>query len=226
MGFGLKKKNKSKKNEIDFSQVMKGKKFPLLILDEHWIKLFPEEKMPQQLRELRNQLNDLLKKQSRVMEELKGIKRYKSQLMQEIVDNMEVDETPTGQIKGKKLQKNQKMILDMNEKLKATEESLEQIPIEIEELNEVLVAESSRICYEKMRQNQENVQQLEQEINNLRVLLKQKIIQKQDEQAESIEIYSYMHNMFGAGIMEFMDESYRRSLEEEMKRKEEQEENE
>ena len=77
-----------------------------------------------------------------------------------------------------------------------------------------------------MRQNQENVQQLEQEINNLRVLLKQKIIQKQDEQAESIEIYSYMHNMFGAGIMEFMDESYRRSLEEEMKRKEEQEENE
>ena len=160
------------------------------------------------------------------MEELKGIKRYKSQLMQEIVDNMEVDETPTGQIKGKKLQKNQKMILDMNEKLKATEESLEQIPIEIEELNEVLVAESSRICYEKMRQNQENVQQLEQEINNLRVLLKQKIIQKQDEQAESIEIYSYMHNMFGAGIMEFMDESYRRSLEEEMKRKEEQEENE
>ena len=218
MGFGLKKKNKSKKNEIDFSQVMKGKKFPLLILDEHWIK--------QQIRELRNQLNDLLKKQSRVMEELKGIKRYKSQLMQEIVDNMEVDETPTGQIKGKKLQKNQKMILDMNEKLKATEESLEQIPIEIEELNEVLVAESSRICYEKMRQNQENVQQLEQEINNLRVLLKQKIIQKQDEQAESIEIYSYMHNMFGAGIMEFMDESYRRSLEEEMKRKEEQEENE
>ena len=68
MGFGLKKKNKSKKNEIDFSQVMKGKKFPLLILDEHWIKLFPEEKMPQQIRELRNQLNDLLKKQSRVME--------------------------------------------------------------------------------------------------------------------------------------------------------------
>lgn len=223
MGFRLKKKNKNKKQEMDFSQVMRGRKFPLLILDEHWLKLFPEDKMPSQIRQLRDELKELLKQQGNMTEELKGLKRYKSQLMQEIVDNMEVDETPTGQLKGKKLQKNQKMILEMNEKLKTTEESLEQLPKQMEEVNELLVEESSRVCYQKMQQNQESIKQLEQEIEELRTILKQKVAKRQDQQTENIEIYSYMHNMFGAGVMEFMDQTYRRKLEEEMQRKEEEE---
>lgn len=211
MGFRIKK---NKKKEIDFSKVMHGRKFPLLIVDEHWLHLFPEDRMPQQIRTLRDELNELLKKQGRVTEELKGMKRYKSQLMQEIVDNMEVNETPVGRLKMKKLQKNQKLILDTNEKLHSAEGELEQIPKEIEQVNEALVQESGRICYTKMQQNQESIEQLEQEINELRLILKQKVLLKQDQEQENIEIYSYMHDMFGAGVMEFMDQKYEKEPEE------------
>lgn len=214
-------RSKEKTPQFDFSSLVHGKRLPILTLDERWLQLFPEESMPENIRQLRDNLNNLLKKQGKLMEDIKGLKRYKSQLMQEIVENMEVDETPLGKLKAKKLSKNQKLLLEAREKLEQAEHELDNIPNEIESANEALMVESSGICYEQMKKNYETSKQLEEEIAQLRDTLKQKILEKQDCETDNTMMYSYMHDIYGVEIMELLDVGYKKKEKEEKEEKKE-----
>lgn len=201
-----KKKTKSaKRKNYDFSAVLKGRKLPLLILDEQWLELFSKFEMPQEVRQLQQQLSKLVAKQGKLTEELNGLKRYKSQLLQEIVENMGVDDTAVGQLKAKKMDKNQRLVNETREKIETLEEMISDLPREIQLINEELLIASSYVCYDQMKDNKEHLEELIQEIDELNDLLKMKLLEKYNEETNINLTYTYLHNMYGARIMELLD---------------------
>lgn len=207
----LKLKNEGRsegtRTSIDFRKIFKGRKIPLVILDERWLTLFPEEEMTDHMLSLREKMNRLLKSQGKAVEEIKGYKRYKTQLMQEIVSNMEVDNSPIGRLKIRKLEKNQKMIQDLNGQLIQLENELENIPYEIRDTNEQLMGESSQICYEKLVSNHRKCNELRHEIELMEQKLNSKKRLLMEIEKKNREIYLYMNDMLGTDNMKLIDES-------------------
>ncbi|MDE7212862.1 MAG: hypothetical protein K2O03_15660 [Lachnospiraceae bacterium] len=152
-------------------------------------------------------LNALLKNQGKQREEIKGLKRYKSQMMQEIIENMGADETPVGRLKQRKLDKNQKKILELNEQLQETEDSLSDMPYQIRQANAQLMVESTRVCYDRFRVNKNRMKELEEEISELRAKLKMKVLEEQERQMQDEKMYAYLHSMLGVQLMEQLDQA-------------------
>lgn len=184
---------------------LQNKNVPLLILDEKWLEIFPEHLQNAEIRRLVAQLNDLLKKQGRGQEEIKGLKRYKSQMMQEIVQYMGADESALGRLKQKKLDKNQKKILELNEQLEEAEDSLSDMPYRLRQVNAELMLESTRVCYERFRTNKERLSELDGEVAQLREKLKLRLLEKQEREMQDGKMYSYLHSMLGVELMEELD---------------------
>ena len=197
-----------KRKSVDISNLLSGKRLPIVILDERWHKLFEKQPKSSTIVELENKLSDLLKQQGRLVTEIKDLKSAKNQLMEGIVANMDVDSSPSGKLKEKKLQKSYKLIQDINDKLSVIDNDLADIPYLIKEVNSELVATGMLECYQKLDSNTDELMELEEKINAMREELKLMIIKKQDvEEANSI-MYSYMHDVLGSDIIETLDHMY------------------
>jgi predicted transcriptional regulator len=195
------------KNEegINFKEIFAGKKIPILTLDSRWYELFPEEK-PYHIKELEDNLNDLLKRQGKLTNDMKDLKRLKVKLMEEIIANMDADDSRSGKQKLKKMNQNQKMILEISEKMKGTEDELADIPYLIKEVNEELIIESANVWYKILYNNREKITEISQWVLKVRDELKEKILLKQDMETKNATIYSYMHDLLGPDIIEAFDE--------------------
>lgn len=194
---------------------LQNKNVPLLILDEKWLEIFPEHLQNAAIRSMVSELNDLLKKQGRQADEVKGLKRYKSQMMQEIVQYMGADESALGRLKQRKLDKNQKKILELNEQLQATEDSLSDMPYRIRQVNAELMVESTRVCYERFQTNKERLSELDGEVAQLREKLKLKLLEKQEREMQDSKMYTYLHSMLGPQLMEELDRQVEREKDDE-----------
>ena len=97
------------------------------------------------------------------------------------------------------------MILDINDKLEQYEEELDEIPDKIKRVNEELLIESIRIWHTEMEHNREEIEALNNWILDAREKLKANILRKQDMETQNSAMYSYMHNLLGAKLMEQVD---------------------
>ncbi|MDE7300030.1 MAG: hypothetical protein K2N94_14625 [Lachnospiraceae bacterium] len=190
---------------LEFAEHFKGRNAPILILDEKWLEIFPEHLQNSTIRALAAELSGLLKEQGRQVDEIKGMKRYKSQMMQEIVENMDADDTAAGKIKRRKMDKSQKKILELNEKLEQRKETLSDLPYRIREVNTELLFESTRVCYERFRENLEKMNELEEEIAALQAELKMRKLDKQEREMRDEKMYTYLHSVLGPELMERLD---------------------
>ena len=68
-----------------------------------------------------------------------------------------------------------------------------------------LLVESTRVCYERFRENQEKIGELDEEITALRAQLRLKILDKQDRTMQNEKMYSYLHSVLGPDMMERLD---------------------
>jgi hypothetical protein len=198
---------KRKNDDIDFNKIFKGKKIPLLTLDERWHALFPDYNKPNSIKVMEDKLNDLIKQQGKLISNMKDLKQLKSKLMQEIITHMDVNDTKEGKLKAKKLEKNQKLIKDISNKMKQIEDELIDLPYHIKAMNEKLIIESSKVCYERLNINNKKVADISVWIAKVREELKEKILEKQDMEMKNTEIYSYMHDVLGAELMQELDEN-------------------
>lgn len=194
---------------------LQNKNVPLLILDEKWLEIFPEHLQGDTIRGMVSELNALLKKQGKQTEDIKGLKRYKSQMMQEIVQYMGADETAVGRLKQRKLDKNQKKILELNEQLKETEDSLSDMPYQIRQANAQLMLESTRVCYDRFRVNKGKLKELEDEISSLREKLRMRVLEKQEREMQDEKMYAYLHSLLGVQLMEELDRTLTQEYEDE-----------
>ena len=64
------------------------------------------------------------------------------------------------------------------------------------------------VCYKKIKQNVKNIDEINRWIADFRGKLKHQILAKQQMEIYNDELYSYMHAIFGAEVIEMFDMKY------------------
>lgn len=192
--------------EKDFRAFLQGKKLPVCVLDQKWHKLFAIKGKPENITAQEEELNDLIKRQGQINNEIKELKKLKTKLMQNIVENMEGTHAENeGQMSSKKLDEDKRLIGEINEKLASHEDELLELPREISRVNKELMLLTVEYCYEKLRINLEEAKEITDWITQVRIDLKKNIIKKQNREINTRQIYAYMHDIFGAEMMDVFD---------------------
>lgn len=190
-----------------FIKALEGKRIPILTLDNKWYQLLTEEARAQ-VSGLEGELNSLLKLQGKLNNEVKDIKRLKKKLMDEIVSLMDDAGQEDSTDNSKKLDQNRKLVEECNERLDARQDQLLELPRQIEELNFSLMLATMDCCYELMQENAEGIRKTAEWVAEIRVELKKRLIRKQEMETRNNDIYSYMHDVFGAEVIEVFDMQY------------------
>lgn len=188
------------KERQDFKSALIGKTVPLLVLDQKWHRLFAVHGKTDEIKELESKLNNLLAEQGRLNNRLKELKKLKGRLLDEIVQGMDDKE--------KKLEENKHLVDEINDKMEECEDELMDIPHQIRETNDELMLLSMDYFYEKIRVNQTESVEIEEWINQVRIDLKKNIIRKQNRDINNREIYAYLHDIFGAEVINIFDIKY------------------
>ena len=197
----------SRKDEI-YSPALKEKKIPILTLDNKWHRLFTQTNPNKTILRLEEELNDLLKKQGKATTESKDIKRLKKRLMQEIVENAEGTAEGNNQKALKKMEDNKRLINECNERLTMYEDQLIELPGEIDRVNRELMLQTMDICYDTLKTNETEIEETAKWVAAIRVELKKRLIRKQEMEQMNQDLYSYMHDIFGAEVIEIFDMKY------------------
>ena len=191
--------------EETFREALVGKKIPILTLDNQWHKLFTQTGDNDEIHDLEEKLNELLKRQGKLNTEVKSLSSYKKKLMQEIVYIMEL---PDSSAKEKKMSENKRMIEEANQKLDDYNDELMELPKMIDDANLELMLATMRVCYSKIQQNIQDIEAINKWVSEFKVLLKRKILLKQSKEIWNDETYSYMHAIFGPDVIEMFDMKY------------------
>ena len=201
-----------------FKSALVGKKIPILTLDNKWHRLFTQSEFTPELKGMEKTLNDMLKRQAKLNTETKELKKLKKKLMDEVVllaDAM--GERPTKK-QDKEMADHKRLIEECNEKMDAYEEELVELPRQINQLNNQLMLITMDVCYKKLQQNTKELSEIEEWISGIRRELKKKVVRKQEKEAVINRLYAYMHDIFGAEVIELFDMQY--DPEEKYRRKE------
>lgn len=199
------KKEQMTPQEMRIWELLKKKNIPIACLDERWLRLFPDSEKTPLIKKLENELKELLKRQGKVNTDLKDIRVVRDKLTQSVLDTAEDTSIPENK-RLKKQAASQRLIVEARQKQDNLELELDELPDKIKEANSALIFESVRVCYQRINQNKQDIDMLEQWIEQMRDKLKERVVLKQDKEIMNEEIYTYLHGMLGAGVMEAFDE--------------------
>lgn len=199
------KKEQMTTQEMRIWELLKKKNIPIACLDERWLRLFPDSEKTPLIKKLENELKELLKRQGKVNTDLKDIRVVRDKLTQSVLETAEDTSIPENK-RLKKQAASQRLIVEARQKQDNLELELDELPDKIKEANSALIFESVRVCYQRINQNKQDIDMLEQWIEQMRDKLKERVVLKQDKEITNEEIYTYLHGMLGAGVMEAFDE--------------------
>ena len=190
----------------DFEVFLQGRKLPVCVLDEKWHKLFAIKGKPDHIAVLEERLNGFLQRQGELTTESRDLKKLKGRLMKNIVENMDGTHAENeGNISSKKLEEDKRLIEEINEKLADNGDELLELPRQIDGTNKELMLLTVEYCYEKLRINLAEAREITDWITQVRIDLKKNIIKKQNREINTRQIYAYMHDIFGADMMDVFD---------------------
>jgi len=191
--------------EEKYRPAIAGKKLPIVTIDHKWHQLFARVEKTRAISEKEKELNELLRAQGKCNSDLKSVRKIKKKLMDEIVGLMDKQDAESDS----KVEENRRLINECNDKIKAyQDESLDFGP-RIEKANAELMIETMKICYENMRLNEHHISSISKWIADVRVELKKNVVRKQEMEIVNQEIYSYMHDIFGADVIDIFDMKFK-----------------
>ena len=197
------------KKSDDFEKALSGKRIPILTLDNNWHRLFTQTEPTPRIKELEEELNELLKTQGKFNTEQKNLKTLKKKLMDEIVETMEeIGDGKPSKKSEKKMEDNKRLIEECNQKIDDNNDTLLDLPKKINDLNYQLMLETMRICYEQIQENNSDISSIGKWIDEIRIELKKKVALKQHKMIKNQNFYAYMHNIFGADVIDIFDMKY------------------
>lgn len=201
------KRKVGKEKQNLFTNALQGKNIPILTLDNKWYRLLDDD-AKEAVKDLEAQLNALLKRQGKLNTESKDIRKLKKKLMSEIVPMVdEAGDYPTS-AQTREIDQHRKLIEECNEKLAAYQDELLELPKQIDQLNIRLMLITMEYCYGTMRENTEQIQEISQWVTEIRIELKKRLVKKQELEQKNHAIYSYLHDLFGADIVDMFDLQY------------------
>ena len=149
------------KDDKEFLEALESRKVPILVLDQKWHRLFALSGKTSEIKQLEEKLNQLLEQQGKLNNDLKELKKTKNRLMKSIVVNMEgTHEENEGDISSRKLDEDKRLIDEVNVKMEEIEDELIELPRNINSANQELMLESMRYCYERLRQNSKEADEI------------------------------------------------------------------
>jgi len=191
-----------------FHEALAGKKIPILTLDHKWYKIFQTMPRNDKLNEAEVKLNELLKRQGKLNTETRDIRRLKKKLMNEIVPLVDSLESNTSAKTEKQISDNKRLIEECNDKLDDYKLELLELPGRIEALNFQLMLATMNYCYRTMQENTDHAVKIAEWVADIRVELKKNLIKKQEMEQQNHDIYMYMHDIFGANVIDLFDLKY------------------
>lgn len=187
--------------EANFKAHIKATKVPILILDQKWHQLFLVNGKPEQVAEKEQELDELIKREARIKQDIKDYKKVKQNLMDGIVAGMDgTGDEHEADVKDKK-----RLIDEANEKLDELEDELLDLPNQIKEVNDDLMELTANYCYESFRVNTEKINEITAWIKQVRHDLKVNVVKKQNREINTRQMYAYMHDVFGPKATDLFD---------------------
>lgn len=178
---------------------------PILTINERYYKLFPEgEEKPEIIKALEEKVNSLMKREGRINNDIKDVKKIKAQLIQNIVDSMDADEE-TDKKHRKKMDESQRLIHEAKSKISELENEALELPRQLSKANQELMIATVLYCYEKMNLNKKDIGKLDAWINDVRVKLKKNLLIKQEKEESNNQMYSCLHDILGQEAMGLLD---------------------
>ncbi len=186
---------------------IKMHRLPPLTLDVKWQAIFNTPDKSSNIAKLEKQLNDIIKRQGGINNDVKDLKRIKKKLMQEIVENMD---SPENSRADKKIRKSKELIEDINNKLILLEDEELDLPSNMADVNAELMLESMSEILDTYEANEEDIEVLESWINETRIELKKRVLLLQKKKEENALMEKYLYDMLDSEIVR----DYRRYREE------------
>ena len=199
----------ARKDDV-FKAALSGKRIPVLTLDSKWHQLFTQAKPDRRIRRLEEKLNDLLKRQGKANTEVKEIRKLKKRLMQEIVENAQEASVENDGKAQKKAEDNKRLIGDCNKKIDAYEDELLSLPREIDDVNMDLMLATMDVCYDRLKANEAEITEIARWAAQVKEELKEKLVRKQEMESMNQGLYSYMHDIVGADVIDIFDMKYKK----------------
>lgn len=191
--------------EEKYRPAIAGKKLPIVTIDHKWHQLFARIEKTNAISEKEQELNELLRAQGKCNSEMKKVRKIKKKLMDEIVELMDRQDAATDV----KVEENRRLINECNDKIKEYQDEALDFPVRIEKANAELMIETMKVCYENMRLNEHHISTIGKWIADVRIELKKNIVRKQEMEIANQEIYSYMHDIFGADVIDIFDMKFK-----------------
>lgn len=196
------------RKEDVFEQALKNKDIPVLTLDHKWHLLFNTADTTTAILKLEDRLNALLKRQGKLNTETKDIRKLKKKLMDEIVPMVdELEQSPNPKL-DKKIEEHKRLISDCNDKMEQYKQELTELPEQIAAANYELMLATMDACYDTLKENTTEIEEIGNWIDTIRIELKKKIIRKQEKEQKNHDLYKYMHAIFGADVINLFDMKY------------------
>ena len=190
-----------------FAEALRGKSIPILTLDNRWYLLLTPQAR-KQVSNLERQLNTYLKRQGKLNTETKEIRKLKKKLMDEIMPLVDEAEQNPNPLLDKKIDQNRRLLEECNEKLEYYQKELTVLPQRIEDVNIRLMQITMDCCYQTMKESTKEIQHISDWVKRTRIELKKKLIRKQELEQRNHAIYTYMHALFGAEVIDMFDMQY------------------
>lgn len=170
---------------------------PILTLDKGWHDLFWEGKS-KEIQRLEKELTNALKGQGKVKSDREELNTLKKTLMKQIVDNMDAGENSRA---SKKLEKSKQLIEEINDKLILLEDRQLDLPEEIQDANARLMMAGMKEVLTSAMENNDDIDELESEIEEMKTELKKKILLRRQKIEENEIIYKYLNRTVGRGLV-------------------------
>ena len=192
-----------------YKPALASKKIPILTLDNKWHKLFTQAEPNKRLKKREEELNELLKKQGKANTEIKEIKKLKRKLMQGIMENASEASSGNDARARKKTDESKRLMGECNQKIAVYEDELLELPRQIDKVNKELMLMTMEICYDRLKENERDIEEITKWVAQVKEELKEKLILKQEKETVNQELYSYMHDIFGADVINLFDTKYK-----------------
>lgn len=200
-----------KKSKSDLHMMIKDVQLPILTLDNQWHRLFPDDQKTETIKVLEQKVNNLLKKQGKLTNDIQEMKTLKKRFIKDIMMIMDIGTDNNSRVKEKKFDKSKQYINEINDKIDKSMDELGDIPYQIRDANAELVSESVNVLYQRFIQNNARINELTRRITQIREELDQMNELKRDLEASNSDLYTYMHDLLGVDLMDILDGKYQTS---------------
>lgn len=190
--------------DLDENIILKNR-IPLLVMDEHWAKLFGDIKY-KNIQSLKEELTKLIKKEEELKRQSHVLQKEKTHSMKMILGISDAINNESRDVDPKLLDEYKDKIENINEELEEITFRLETIPQEIREVNFELLKITVDYGYKELKTKEKKLNNVSYELELLRERLKELINEKHDYEEWIDATYSFLHGMLGSQEMEKLDE--------------------